>query len=75
SLLLCRFLSESFGRGNAADCRRHVQKLNTMRGAMMEEQERCLSHLQGAGAAGGAAGGRAADRRTGEPLEQILGHT
>ncbi|XP_026041519.1 MRN complex-interacting protein isoform X1 [Astatotilapia calliptera] len=33
-------LLKEFGRGNAADCRRHVQKLNAMRGAMMEEQER-----------------------------------
>uniref|UniRef100_A0A671LNI0 MRN complex-interacting protein N-terminal domain-containing protein n=1 Tax=Sinocyclocheilus anshuiensis TaxID=1608454 RepID=A0A671LNI0_9TELE len=25
-----------FGRGTAADCRRHVQKLNTLRGQMLE---------------------------------------
>lgn len=30
---------QEFGRGSAADCRRHVQKLNAKRGAMMEEQE------------------------------------
>ncbi|XP_044060970.1 MRN complex-interacting protein isoform X2 [Siniperca chuatsi] len=33
-------LLKEFGRGSAADCRRHVQKLNAVRGAMMEEQER-----------------------------------
>ncbi|KAM8909173.1 MRN complex-interacting protein isoform 2-T2 [Spinachia spinachia] len=32
-------VQQEFGRGTGADCRRHVQKLNTMRGAMMEEQE------------------------------------
>ncbi|XP_074530592.1 MRN complex-interacting protein [Halichoeres trimaculatus] len=32
-------LLKEFGRGSGADCRRHVQKLNSMRGAMMEEQE------------------------------------
>ncbi|KAM3613322.1 uncharacterized protein V6R79_024173 [Siganus canaliculatus] len=32
-------LLKEFGRGSAVDCRRHVQKLNAMRGAMMEEQE------------------------------------
>ncbi|XP_038556066.1 MRN complex-interacting protein isoform X2 [Micropterus salmoides] len=32
-------LKES-GRGSAADCRRHVQKLNAMRGTLMEKQER-----------------------------------
>ncbi|XP_051276078.1 MRN complex-interacting protein isoform X2 [Dicentrarchus labrax] len=31
--------SEEFGRGSGADCRRHVQKLNAMRGVVMEEQE------------------------------------
>ncbi|XP_047440603.1 MRN complex-interacting protein isoform X2 [Mugil cephalus] len=33
-------LVKEYGRGSGADCRRHVQKLNAMRGAMMEEQER-----------------------------------
>uniref|UniRef100_A0A3P8V5H8 MRN complex-interacting protein N-terminal domain-containing protein n=1 Tax=Cynoglossus semilaevis TaxID=244447 RepID=A0A3P8V5H8_CYNSE len=33
-------LLKEYGRGSAADCRRHVQKLNAMRGAMVEEQER-----------------------------------
>ncbi|KAM8733357.1 MRN complex-interacting protein isoform 2-T2 [Acanthopagrus schlegelii] len=32
-------LLQEFGRGSGADCRRHVQKLNAMRGTMMEEQE------------------------------------
>ncbi|XP_049898501.1 MRN complex-interacting protein [Epinephelus moara] len=32
-------LLKEFGRGSGADCRRHVQKLNAMRGARMEEQE------------------------------------
>ncbi|XP_068181533.1 MRN complex-interacting protein [Antennarius striatus] len=32
-------LLKEFGRGSGADCRRHVQKLNAMRGAAMEEQE------------------------------------
>ncbi|CAK6980827.1 MRN complex-interacting protein isoform X1 [Scomber scombrus] len=32
-------LLKEFGRGSGADCRRHVQKLNAMRGAVMEEQE------------------------------------
>uniref|UniRef100_A0A672GEM2 MRN complex-interacting protein N-terminal domain-containing protein n=1 Tax=Salarias fasciatus TaxID=181472 RepID=A0A672GEM2_SALFA len=32
-------LLKEFGRGSGADCRRHVQKLNAMRGSMMEEQE------------------------------------
>ncbi|XP_070769809.1 MRN complex-interacting protein [Enoplosus armatus] len=32
-------LLKEFGRGSGADCRRHVQKLNALRGAMMEEQE------------------------------------
>ncbi|KAM7418269.1 hypothetical protein PAMA_017767 [Pampus argenteus] len=32
-------LLKEFGRGSGADCRRHVQKLNAMRRAMIEEQE------------------------------------
>ncbi|XP_041845534.1 MRN complex-interacting protein isoform X2 [Melanotaenia boesemani] len=32
-------LLKEFGRGSGADCRRHVQKLNAMRGAMLEEQQ------------------------------------
>ncbi|XP_042273950.1 MRN complex-interacting protein isoform X2 [Thunnus maccoyii] len=32
-------LLKEFGRGSGAECRRHVQKLNAMRGAVMEEQE------------------------------------
>ncbi|TDG95851.1 hypothetical protein EPR50_G00244600 [Perca flavescens] len=32
-------LKKEFGRGSGADCRRHVQKLNAMRGAVMEKQE------------------------------------
>ncbi|XP_054886930.1 MRN complex-interacting protein-like [Poeciliopsis prolifica] len=32
-------LLKEFGRGSGADCRRHVQKLNAMRGTKMEEQE------------------------------------
>ncbi|XP_023119101.2 MRN complex-interacting protein [Amphiprion ocellaris] len=32
-------LLKEYGRGSGADCRRHVQKLNAIRGAMMEEQE------------------------------------
>uniref|UniRef100_A0A8C4DR63 MRN complex-interacting protein N-terminal domain-containing protein n=1 Tax=Dicentrarchus labrax TaxID=13489 RepID=A0A8C4DR63_DICLA len=32
-------LLKEFGRGSGADCRRHVQKLNAMRGVVMEEQE------------------------------------
>ncbi|XP_065814865.1 MRN complex-interacting protein isoform X2 [Labrus bergylta] len=32
-------LLKEFGRGSGADCRRHVQKLNAMRGAVIEEQE------------------------------------
>ncbi|KAL6117187.1 mrnip [Pungitius sinensis] len=32
---------KEFGRGSGADCRRHVQKLNAMRGAMMEEHNTC----------------------------------
>ncbi|XP_068571424.1 MRN complex-interacting protein [Cebidichthys violaceus] len=32
-------LLKEFGRGSGADCRRHVQKLNTSRGATMEEQD------------------------------------
>ncbi|KAM9849448.1 MRN complex-interacting protein isoform 2-T2 [Aulostomus maculatus] len=35
-------LLKEFGRGSGADCRRHVQKLNTLRGAMMEEQDSWL---------------------------------
>ncbi|XP_023815308.1 MRN complex-interacting protein [Oryzias latipes] len=31
-------LLKEFGRGSGADCRRHVQTLNAMRGAMMEEE-------------------------------------
>ncbi|KAM4585833.1 MRN complex-interacting protein [Fundulus diaphanus] len=31
-------LLKEFGRGSGADCRRHVQKLNAMRGAAMEEE-------------------------------------
>uniref|UniRef100_A0A3Q1EWG0 MRN complex-interacting protein N-terminal domain-containing protein n=1 Tax=Acanthochromis polyacanthus TaxID=80966 RepID=A0A3Q1EWG0_9TELE len=30
-------LLKEYGRGSGADCRRHVQKLNAMRGAMMED--------------------------------------
>uniref|UniRef100_A0A1A8PJ44 Chromosome 5 open reading frame 45 n=1 Tax=Nothobranchius rachovii TaxID=451742 RepID=A0A1A8PJ44_9TELE len=32
-------LLKEFGRGSGADCRRHVQKLNALRGAQVEEQE------------------------------------
>ncbi|XP_029368629.1 MRN complex-interacting protein [Echeneis naucrates] len=32
-------LLKEFGRGSGADCRRHVQRLNAMRGAMIEEHE------------------------------------
>ncbi|XP_041799832.1 MRN complex-interacting protein [Chelmon rostratus] len=32
-------LLKEFGRGSGADCRLHVQKLNAMRGAVLEEQE------------------------------------
>ncbi|XP_016308716.1 UPF0544 protein C5orf45 homolog [Sinocyclocheilus anshuiensis] len=32
-----------FGRGTAADCRRHVQKLNTLRGQMLEMNSCCHS--------------------------------
>lgn len=32
-------LLKEFGRGSGAECRRHVQKLNALRGSMMEEQE------------------------------------
>ncbi|XP_069387323.1 MRN complex-interacting protein isoform X2 [Paralichthys olivaceus] len=32
-------LLKEVGRGSGADCRRHVQKLNAMVGAMLEEQE------------------------------------
>ncbi|XP_049588138.1 MRN complex-interacting protein isoform X2 [Syngnathus scovelli] len=32
-------LLKEFGRGGAADCRRHVQKLNATRGAMLEERD------------------------------------
>ncbi|XP_056138022.1 MRN complex-interacting protein isoform X2 [Lampris incognitus] len=31
-------VQQEFGRGSGLDCRRHVQKLNTMRGQMMDEQ-------------------------------------
>ncbi|XP_037116709.1 MRN complex-interacting protein isoform X2 [Syngnathus acus] len=34
-----QFLLKEFGRGGAADCRRHVQKLNATRGAMLEERD------------------------------------
>ncbi|XP_077428789.1 MRN complex-interacting protein isoform X2 [Vanacampus margaritifer] len=32
-------LLKEFGGGSAADCRRHVQKLNAARGAMLEERD------------------------------------
>ncbi|XP_071314455.1 MRN complex-interacting protein [Trachinotus anak] len=32
-------LLKEFGRGSGADCRRHVQKLNAMRGEVIEKQE------------------------------------
>ncbi|KAG7218139.1 hypothetical protein INR49_020590 [Caranx melampygus] len=35
----CKAQRVEFGRGSGADCRRHVQKLNAMRGAMIEKQE------------------------------------
>ncbi|KAM9377732.1 MRN complex-interacting protein [Pholidichthys leucotaenia] len=38
-------LLKEFGRGSGADCRRHVQKLNAMRGAMVEEQDRRAQSL------------------------------
>uniref|UniRef100_A0A672GK00 MRN complex-interacting protein N-terminal domain-containing protein n=1 Tax=Salarias fasciatus TaxID=181472 RepID=A0A672GK00_SALFA len=38
-------LLKEFGRGSGADCRRHVQKLNAMRGSMMEEQEHTAMSL------------------------------
>uniref|UniRef100_A0A674NA17 MRN complex-interacting protein N-terminal domain-containing protein n=1 Tax=Takifugu rubripes TaxID=31033 RepID=A0A674NA17_TAKRU len=30
---------QEFGRGSSRDCRHHVQKLNSMRGAVMQEEE------------------------------------
>ncbi|XP_030001384.1 MRN complex-interacting protein isoform X2 [Sphaeramia orbicularis] len=46
---------KEFGRGSGADCRRHVQKLNAMRGAMMEEEEEATRSLwQQAAPEGGA---------------------
>ncbi|XP_016400537.1 UPF0544 protein C5orf45 homolog [Sinocyclocheilus rhinocerous] len=36
-------LMQEFGRGTAADCRRHVQKLNTLRGQMLEMNSCCHS--------------------------------
>ncbi|XP_070818330.1 MRN complex-interacting protein [Chaetodon trifascialis] len=39
-------LLKEFGRGSGADCRRHVQKLNAMRGALMEEQEHNIQLLR-----------------------------
>ncbi|XP_067375102.1 MRN complex-interacting protein [Channa argus] len=36
-------LLKEFGRGSGADCRRHVQKLNAMRGAIIEEQKHFTS--------------------------------
>ncbi|XP_017293549.1 MRN complex-interacting protein [Kryptolebias marmoratus] len=33
-------LLKEFGRGSGPDCRRHVQKLNARRGALIDEQER-----------------------------------
>ncbi|XP_076595087.1 MRN complex-interacting protein [Chaetodon auriga] len=39
-------LLKEFGRGSGADCRRHVQKLNAMRGALMEEQEHNIQLLK-----------------------------
>ncbi|XP_063737661.1 MRN complex-interacting protein isoform X2 [Eleginops maclovinus] len=38
-------LLKEFGRGSGADCRRHVQKLNAMRGAKMEGQEQHILSL------------------------------
>ncbi|KAM9741512.1 MRN complex-interacting protein isoform 1-T2 [Menidia menidia] len=35
-------LLKEFGRGPAVDCRRHVQKLNAMRGSMMDQQDHGL---------------------------------
>ncbi|XP_034722387.1 MRN complex-interacting protein [Etheostoma cragini] len=32
-------LKKEFGRGSGADCRRHVQKLNAMRGAVLHQQD------------------------------------
>ncbi|XP_056899646.1 MRN complex-interacting protein isoform X1 [Takifugu flavidus] len=32
-------LLKEFGRGSSRDCRHHVQKLNSMRGAVMQEEE------------------------------------
>nr|XP_040029350.1 MRN complex-interacting protein isoform X3 [Gasterosteus aculeatus aculeatus] len=37
---------KEFGRGSGAECRRHVQKLNAMRGAMMEEHNSCSLRKQ-----------------------------
>ncbi|XP_052470175.1 MRN complex-interacting protein isoform X1 [Carassius gibelio] len=40
-------LMKEFGRGTAADCRRHVQKLNTLRGQMLEmNSEQLLSQWE-----------------------------
>ncbi|XP_034038122.1 MRN complex-interacting protein [Thalassophryne amazonica] len=42
SCVLCgqkQSVLKEFGRGSGDDCRRHVQKLNSRRGAMLEEQE------------------------------------
>ncbi|XP_037531414.1 MRN complex-interacting protein [Nematolebias whitei] len=38
-------LLKEFGRGSAPDCRRHVQKLNSARGDLIDEQERCTWSL------------------------------
>uniref|UniRef100_A0A3Q3GQ74 MRN complex-interacting protein N-terminal domain-containing protein n=1 Tax=Labrus bergylta TaxID=56723 RepID=A0A3Q3GQ74_9LABR len=51
-------LLKEFGRGSGADCRRHVQKLNAMRGAVIEEQEHnTWSQAQGSQAQGSQAQG------------------
>ncbi|XP_030068076.1 MRN complex-interacting protein isoform X2 [Microcaecilia unicolor] len=36
---------KSYGQGSGADCRRHVQKLNMMRGEMMQEAEKAAWSL------------------------------
>nr|XP_033782818.1 MRN complex-interacting protein isoform X2 [Geotrypetes seraphini] len=36
----CFQVHQSYGQGSGADCRHHVQKLNMMRGEMMQEAER-----------------------------------
>lgn len=40
NIFVCVFVSQAYGEGSSADCRRHVQKLNLLQGQLSEVSPR-----------------------------------